>query len=124
MCASGLVEKGGMSMAKGNDKKVAKLARDLLLRTLGNLLESYRERKFTYAQRARPLPRRLFCRRTGSMVESTVAHIETGRFLSLDFAQLRRYLATTHGRNDQAFVTSARRVYDGLKEVDGFLKML
>ncbi len=50
-------------MAKGNDKKVVKQARELLLGTIGNLLESHRERRFAYSQRAKPLPRRLFCRR-------------------------------------------------------------
>lgn len=111
-------------MAKGNDKKVVKQTRDLLLRTMGNLLESHRERKFTYAQRAKPLPRRLFCNRNSGMVESTVSHIETGRFLGLDFSQLRLYLATIYGRNDQAFVSSAKKVYDGLKEMDVLLRML
>lgn len=111
-------------MAKGNDKKVVKQTRDLLLRTIGNLLESHRERKFTYAQRARPLPRRLFCSRNQNMVESTVSHIETGRFLGLDFGQLRLYLATVYGRNDQAFVNSIKKVYDGLKELDALLKVL
>jgi len=110
-------------MAKGNDKKVVKEARALLLRTLGNLLESHRERKFTYAQRARPLPRHLFCSRN-NLDEGIVSFIETGRFLSLDFARLRLYLATTHGRNDPAFVTSVRKVYDGLKELDELLKEL
>jgi hypothetical protein len=110
-------------MAKGNDKKVVKEARALLLRTLGNLLESHRERKFTYAQRARPLPRRLFCSRN-NLDEGIVSFIETGRFLSLDFGRLRHYLATTHGLNDPAFVTSLRKVYDGLKELDELLKKL
>ena len=110
-------------MAKGNDKKVVKHTRDLLLRTFGNLLESHRERRFTYAQRARALPRRLFCSRK-NLVESTVAHIETGRFLGLEFSQLRLYLATTYGRNDREFVNSAKKVYDGLRELDDLLKML
>ena len=96
-------------MGKANDKKVVKDSRDLLLRTIGNLLISHRERRFTYANRAEPLTRRLFCRRN-NLVEPTVTHIETGRFLELDFGQLRRYLATTYGRNDTAFVSSTRRV--------------
>ena len=110
-------------MAKANDKKVVKGSRDLLLRTIGNLLESHRERRFTYAQQPRSLPRRLFCRRN-NLVEPTVSHIETGRFLGLDFGQLRLYLATTYGRNDVPFLNSARKVYDGLKELDNFLRML
>jgi hypothetical protein len=110
-------------MAKGNDKKVAKLARDLLLRAIGNLLESHRERKFVYAKRAKPLPRRLFCSRLG-LVEGNIAQIETGRFLRLDFGKLRQYLAAIYGRDKPALVNSGRKVYDGLKEIDGFLKML
>ncbi len=110
-------------MAKGNDKKVVKQARELLLGTLGNLLESHRERKFTYAQRAQPLPRKLFCKRN-NLNRSTVAFIETGRFLSLNFGQLRQYLATTYGRNDANFAASVRKVYDGLKELDELLKEL
>ncbi len=110
-------------MAKGNDKKVVKHARELLLKTIGNLLESDRERKFTYAQRARPLPRRLFCKRN-RLNQSTVAFIETGRFLSLNFNQLRRYLATTYGRHDADFTTSVRKVYDGLKELEELLEEL
>jgi hypothetical protein len=110
-------------MAKGNDKKVVKEARALLLSALGNLLESHRERKFTYSQSPRPLPRKLFCKRN-SLNESTVAHIETGRFLKLDVSQLRRYLATTYGRSDAKFATSAKKAYDGLKDLEAFLKEL
>ena len=110
-------------MGKANDKKVVKGTRDLLLRSMGNLLESHRERRFTYSQRPTPLPRRLFCKRK-RLVEATVSHIETGRFLGLRFDQLRLYLATTYGRNDAPFLNSLRRVYDGLKELDNLLKML
>ena len=108
-------------MAKGNDKKVVRQARHVVLDTLGNLFESHRERKFT--QGGRPLSRAQFC--TGNNLnESTVSHIETGRVLGLTFPQLRRYLATTHGRNDAKFSDSAKKVYDGLKELDNLLKML
>lgn len=110
-------------MGKANDKKVVKDARDLLLRSIGNLFESHRERRFAYAQRPTPLPRRLFCRRN-TLVEPTVSHIETGRFLGLRFNQLRVYLATIYGRNDIAFSNSSRKVYEGLKEMDNFLGML
>jgi hypothetical protein len=110
-------------MAKGNDKKVVKEARALLLSTLGNLLESHRERNFAYSQSPRPLPRKLFCKRN-SLKEPTVAHIETGRFLQLDVGQLHTYLATTYKRNDVKFKTSVKRVYDGLKELDALLKEL
>jgi hypothetical protein len=110
-------------VAKGNDKKVVKEARALLLSTLGNLLESHRERKFAYSQRPQPLPRKLFCKRH-SLKESTVAHIETGRFLQLDVSQLHTYLATTYQRSDSKFKTSVKKVYDGLKELDDVLKEL
>lgn len=110
-------------MGKANDKKVVKETRDLLLRSIGNLLESHRERKFAYAQRPTPLPRRLFCRRN-NLVGSTVSHIETGRFLGLNFNQLRIYLATIYGRHDIAFANSFKKVYDGLKEMDNLLTML
>jgi hypothetical protein len=110
-------------MGKANDKKVVKETRDLLLRSMGNLLESHRERKFTYSQKATPLPRRLFCTRN-HLVEPTVSHIETGRFLRLNLSQLRLYLATTYGRNDVPFLNSLKKVYDGLKEMDNLLSML
>ena len=110
-------------MAKGNDKKVVKQACDLLLGTFGNLLESHRERKFTYSQRARPWSRKRFCK-DKNLNPSNVAYIETGRFLSLNFSHLRQYLAHTYGRNDADFTTSARKVYDGLKELEEFLKEL
>jgi hypothetical protein len=110
-------------MAKGNDKKVVKQARELLLGALGNLLESHRERKYTYAQRAKALPRRLFCSRN-HLDPAIVSWIETGRFLRLNFSHLRQYLATIYGRNDPAFVTSVRKVYDGLKELDNLLTEL
>lgn len=110
-------------MAKGNDKKVVTQARELLLKTIGNLLESDRERKFTYSARAKPLPRKLFCSRN-KLNQSTVAYIETGRFLSLTFGQLRQYLAITYGRNDAGFATSVKKVYDGLKELEQLTKVL
>jgi len=84
-------------MAKANDKKVVKQAREVLLGALGNLLESHRERKFTYAQRAKPLPRRLFCRRN-NLDPAIVSWIETGRFLRLNLSHLRHYLAAVYGR--------------------------
>jgi hypothetical protein len=108
-------------MAKGNDKKVVKHARETLLSAMGNLLESHRERRFRQAGKAQP--RAAFCAQNGLM-NATVAHIETGRFLGLTFAQLRHYLAVTHGKNSQAFVTSARTVYDGLKEMERLLREL
>jgi len=110
-------------MGKGNDKKVIKQTKALLLRTIGNLMESHRERKFAYAQCATPLSRRLFCKRN-NLVEPTVSHIETGLFLGLKFDQLRLYLATIYGRNDAVFLNSFRKVYDGLKELDDLLKKL
>src|SRR5579862_4085977 len=99
-------------MAKGNDKKVVKQARELLLASLGNLLESHRERRFLDPKKKTALSRNVFCEQT-HLELSTVAHIETGRFLSLGFPTLRHYLATTHGKNDVNFTTSAKRVYDG-----------
>lgn len=95
----------------------------LFLIAFGNLPESHRERRFTYAQRATPLPRRVFCDRN-NLVAATVAHIETGRFLGLNISQMRLYLATTHGLNDAAFLASLKKVYDGLKEIDALLKKL
>jgi hypothetical protein len=103
-------------VAKGNDKKVVKHARELLLITIGNLLESHRERKF-------PGSRDQFCE-LNNLKQSTVAFIETGRFLSLDLAQLRRYLATTHARSDVKFANSVKKVYDGLKELENLTKEL
>ena len=106
-------------MAKANDKKVVRHARDLLLSTIGNLFESHRERRFRDAGAAQS--RAAFCAQHG-LVESNVAFIETGRFLSMTFPQLRHYLAVTHGRNDVPFATSAKKVYDGLREMERLLR--
>lgn len=103
-------------MAKGNDKKLAREARDLLVSVLGNLLQGHRERKSN-------LPRKAFFAKK-SPPASTAAFIETGRVLLISFQQFRLYLATVYGKNDAAFVTSARKVYDGLKELDRLLKKL
>src|ERR1700722_15193161 len=108
-------------MAKGNDKKVLRESHGLLLSAFGNLLESHRERKFRSPQSGKPLSRGQFCQ-DGNLNESTVSHIETGRVLGLGFPQLRQYLAAIYGRNDVKFTTSARKVYDGLKELEKFLK--
>jgi hypothetical protein len=110
-------------MGKGNDKKVVKQARKTLLDTMGNLFESHRERKFKSTQGA-PLSRAQFCQKKPDLQESNVAFIETGRFLSLDVAKLRIYLATTHGKGGTKFATSVKKVYDGLKELDQLLKQL
>ncbi len=103
-------------MAKGNDKKLAREARDLLVAVLGNLVQGHRERKSTLSRQA------FFAQ--NSPRASTAAFIETGRLLRISFQQFRVYLATVYGRTDAPFVTSARRVYDGLKELDRLLKKL
>ncbi len=108
-------------VAKGNDKKVVREARVLLLTAIGNLLESHRERRFRKGRKAKS--RADFCSDVG-LVASTVAYIETGRLLDLNFSQLRTYLAAIYGRNDTAFVDSARKVYDGLREMKRLLKEL
>jgi hypothetical protein len=110
-------------MGKANDKKVTKETRDLLLCTLGNLLESQRERKFR-SSRNKSLTRRQFCHDNRNLIEATVSHIETGRFLNLRFDQLRVYLAAVYATNNANFIDSFRRVYDGLKEIDELLRML
>jgi hypothetical protein len=110
-------------MAKGNDKKVVKVTRELLLDTLGNLLQSHRERKFTSDDDGKALSRKEFCE-NNNLEPSTVAFIETGRVLELSFPQLRQYLATTHGKSDSKFAESAKKVYDGLKELDNLLEKL
>jgi hypothetical protein len=111
-------------MAKGNDKKVVRQARKLLLDAFGNLLESHRERKFrSQNDPRRPMARAAFCNANG-LNDSNGTHIETGRMLGVSFAHLREYLATTHARNDVPFTASARKVYDGLKELEAFLDKL
>jgi len=110
-------------MAKGNDKKVVKHTCGLLLTTIGNLLESHRERRFHYKTKAAPFSREEFCKRTG-LEPGTVAHIETGRLLSVGFPQLRRYLATIYARDDARFADSVKKVYDGLREIKDVLKRL
>src|SRR5437762_9099623 len=95
-------------MAKGNDKKVVKQAHAVLLTAISNLLMSHRERTFQQS-------RADFCGHY-NLNESTVGHIETGRFLGLNFSQLRSYLAATHATNDQAFATSAQK---GLRRPQG-----
>jgi hypothetical protein len=58
-------------MAKANDKKVVRHARDLLLATIGNLLESHRERRFRDGKQ--PQSRAAFCAEKG-LVVSTVGN--------------------------------------------------
>ncbi len=108
-------------MAKANDKKVVREAHKLLLSAIGNLLESHRERRFRHAGQAQS--RATFCAQH-QLVESTVAHIETGRFLGLTFPQLRHYLAVAYATNNPAFAGSAKKVYEGLREMDNFLQRL
>ena len=108
-------------MAKGNDKKVVREAHALLLTSISNLLESHRERTFRKKRKAKS--RAEFCGNCG-LNQSNVAHIETGRFLGLTFPQLRSYLAAAYGTNDAAIATSAKKVYDGLKELPKLLKRL
>jgi hypothetical protein len=110
-------------VAKGNDKKMVKETRDLLLSALGNLWESHRERNFRYKTRPRPFSRKKFCEQY-NLVPSTVGHIETGRLLGLGFPQLRTYLAAIYRRNDQQFTSLMKRMYDGLKELDDVLEEL
>lgn len=110
-------------MGKGNDKSVVMEARQTLLRALGNLLESHRERKFVNPATKKALSRKEFCQNNG-LIESTVAHIETGRFLSLQHPQFRRYLAVTHRNSNKKFAESMRTVHAGLKEIEAFLKRL
>ena len=108
-------------MGKANDKKVVRQARDTLLAAIGNLLESHRERTFRTPNGA--IKRQDFCREK-HLNKSTVAHIETGRFLGLTVNKMRLYLAATHHNAKPTFATSLKKVYDGLKEIDGFLDTL
>lgn len=110
-------------MAKANDKKVVMEARQTLIGALGNLLESHRERKFVHRVTKKPLSRKEFCA-DNDLVVGTVSHIETGRFLTLQHPQLRKYLAVTYGRGDKKFAESMRTVHAGLKEIDNFLHNL
>jgi hypothetical protein len=110
-------------MGKASDKKVVKQAHKTLVDSIGNLLESHRERKFTSPQGS-PQSRTQFCQAHPNLQESTVRHIETGRFLSLDVAKLRTYIAVTHGKSNPKFATSLKKVYEGLKEMDKLLKEL
>ena len=108
-------------MAKGNDKKVVRHAHELLLAAMGNLLESHRER--TFRDKGKAQTRTVFCAKNHLPV-GNVAFIETGRFLEIGVAHLRHYLAATYGKSDQAFATSVKKVYDGLKEMDRLLDRL
>lgn len=103
-------------MAKGNDKKLVRESRDVLVSMIGNLLQGHRERKSSLSRKA------FFAQK--SPPASTASFIETGRLLLIRFQHFRLYLATVYGKNDPAFVTSARKVYDGLKELDKLLKRL
>jgi hypothetical protein len=110
-------------VGKANDKKVVKENAKALVTAIGNLLESDRERKFRYAAKPKPLPRRLFCQRN-RLNESTVAYIETGRMLRLSMGQLRVYFAVVRGRDDKRFVASFKKVYDGLRELGKVMKVM
>jgi hypothetical protein len=110
-------------LGKQNEKKLVTQARNLLVGSLGNLLESERHRKFPYKSKPGPKTRKTFCNKFG-LVEPTVAHIETGRMLGLKLAQIRTYLAAVRGKKDLAFDESFKKVYEGLKELDNLLKKI
>jgi len=110
-------------MGKADDKKVIREARNLLVVAMGNLLESERERKFTYRSKPGPKRRKTFCNKF-KLTESTIAWIETGRMLGLRFDQMRSYLAAIRRKDDVAFLESFKKVYDGLKALDTVLKDL
>lgn len=109
-------------MGVANNKKVIKETRNALVSTISNLFESTRERKFTYSQSAKPLPRKLYCRRN-NMNAGTVSHIETGRFLTLSLPQIRIYLASIRGKDERRFLGEFAKVYEGLKAIDKVLKI-
>lgn len=110
-------------MGKQNDKKVIRHAKEMLAVTLGNLLESERERRFAYKNKPGPKKRKTFCTKVG-LKEGTVAWIETGRFLGLSFNQLRPYLAALRKTDDHQYLTEFKKVYDGLKAIDVILEGL
>ena len=110
-------------MGKQNEKKIVRDARDILVRAFGNFLESERQRKNPYKSKAGHRTRKYFSNRF-HIAESTVAHIETGRMLGLNFPQIRTYVAAVSGKNNQQFIESLRKVYDGLKEIDKLLSEL
>ncbi len=110
-------------MGKANDKKVVRDTRDLLVVAFGNLLQSERERKFTYKTKPGPKRRKTFCNKFG-FKQATIAGIETGRMLRLKFARMRSYLAAVRGKDDKRLLVSLQKVYDGLKELDKVLKRL
>lgn len=107
-------------MGKANDKKVIKEAKGLLVVALSNLLESERQRKYSYKSKPGPKSRKTFCNKF-NLNESTIAWIETGRILGLRFSQMRPYLAALRKKDDKAFLQSFQKVYDGLKEIDAVL---
>lgn len=109
-------------MGVANDKKVIKEAKNVLVSSISNLFESTRERKYTYSQRAKPLSRKVYCRRN-KMNAGTVSHIETGRFLNLSLPQLRVYLASIRGRDDSTFLDEFGKIHAGLKAIDKVLKI-
>jgi hypothetical protein len=108
-------------MPKGTDKRLVREAAQLTLDTLGNLLESHRQKKFR--KRGKPLSRVQFCE-LYEVKESTVSQVESGSVLGLDDSQLRLYLAVAYGRSDERFSNSAKMVYDGVRELENLLKML
>jgi hypothetical protein len=107
-------------LGKQNDKKVVRETRNLLTVALGNLLESERERKFSYRTRTGPKTRKAFCNKF-HLNKSTVTWIETGRMLRLNVDKLRIYLAAVRGKDDKSLLLSFRKIYEGLKEIDKLL---
>ena len=110
-------------MGKQNEKKVVREARKLLVTAFANLLESERQRKYSYKSKPGPKTRKTFCNKF-SLVPSTVTHIETGRMLGLKLPQMRTYLAALRGKDDVKFNESFKKVYEGLKEIDNVLAKL
>jgi len=110
-------------MGKQNDKKVVKEARNLLISTLSNLLESERERKFTYKTKARHKSRKTVCKKTG-LPKTHVTFIETGRLMRLKSSDLRPYFAALRGKDDHEFYENFKKIHEGLKAVDYILRKL
>jgi hypothetical protein len=107
-------------LGKQNNKKVVRETRNLLTIALGNLLESERERKFSYKTKTGPKTRKAFCNKF-HLNKSTVTWIETGRMLELNFRQIRTYLAAVRARDDKPLLVSFEMVFGGLKEIDKLL---
>jgi hypothetical protein len=105
-------------MSSKNEKALVKDAAKTLRHSLGVLFQSRRERKEKNQQ--------AFANKFSAqgLTIGIVRAIETGNFTKLTHPHLRTYLSAVYANKNQQFAIDHKQVYDGLKGIEGLLKVL